>query len=211
MPGANSAEKDRQTLLLRFFERKSFLEVATALGTNEDAATKRARRAVEKLRQLFIKRGVALSTTAIGGLLVANGVQAAPASLAASVSTLALIQGTASTASTATLIKGTLKLMAWTKFKTTAVALGVFLALGTATVTVTTVHSFGSGGSVRFLPGGSFIRLLSIDYGTRFSYKVQPMKLWERKVAAVLPSAMASRFDGWLGNGSSMSFTSTPG
>src|SRR5580700_11328998 len=37
-------EKDRQAVLLRFFERKTFLEVADKLGANEDAARMRVTR-----------------------------------------------------------------------------------------------------------------------------------------------------------------------
>jgi hypothetical protein len=71
---------------------------------------------LEKLRKLFAKRGVLLTATALGALIVTHGAQAAPLGLAASVS-IAALQGTTLTASTLMLVKGTLKLMAWTKLK----------------------------------------------------------------------------------------------
>ena len=124
--------KDRDAVLLRYFENKTFAEVGTVMGTNEDAARKRIVRAVEKLRGYFSKRGVTLTATIIAGTVSANSIQAAPVALAKSVTAVALTKGAAATGSTLTLIKGALKLMAWTKMKT-AIAAGaaILLAAGT--------------------------------------------------------------------------------
>jgi RNA polymerase sigma factor (sigma-70 family) len=205
------SEKDRQVVLLRFLEQKSFMEVGAVLGTNADTATKRAKRAVEKLRQLFIKRGVVLSVAAIATVLSAHGVQAAPAGLAGPVVATALIHGATATTPTTTLIKGALKLMAWTKIKTTIVAVGVVLAFGAATVTVTEIHNHGSGGRIRYFSDGSFIRLLSSSYGTYFSYKSPGVKPWQSSLARRLPSGIASQFDWWMGNNGSVSMSSPSG
>jgi RNA polymerase sigma factor (sigma-70 family) len=130
-------EKDRQAVLLRFFERKSFLEVGAMLGANEDAARMRVTRALKSLRGFFLKRGLISSVSVLAAVLSANAVQAAPASLVTAVAASATLHGSATTNSTATLIKGALKLMAWTKLKTTvAVGLGILLAAGTTTLTV---------------------------------------------------------------------------
>src|SRR5882672_4167458 len=43
-------EKDRNAIVLRFFEQKSLKEVGAALGANEDSAQKRISRALEKLQ-----------------------------------------------------------------------------------------------------------------------------------------------------------------
>jgi uncharacterized protein (TIGR03435 family) len=130
------SEKDRNAVVLRFFEKKPLAEVGDALGIDAGAAQKRISRAVDKLRAFLIKRGVAISAVTIVGLLTANAVQAAPASLPAVITAAAALKGTAATgASTATIIKGTLKLMAWAKLKTAAVVgVGVLVAAGTATV-----------------------------------------------------------------------------
>ena len=127
-------EKDHNAIVLRFFEGRSFSDVAVALGASEDAAKKRVHRAVEKLRLFFKKRGLTLSAAVIAGALATHSVQAAPIGLATSV-TVAAVKGTAVTNSTLTLINSTLKLMAWTKIKSAAVV-GVIaiLAAGTATV-----------------------------------------------------------------------------
>ena len=71
-------ERDRHAIVLRFFENRSLGEVGAALGASEDAAKMRVNRALEKLRKLFSKRGVMLTTTVIAGAVAANSVQAAP-------------------------------------------------------------------------------------------------------------------------------------
>jgi RNA polymerase sigma factor (sigma-70 family) len=108
-------QKDHDALVLRFFENKNFAEVGASLGASEDAAKMRVNRALEKLRKFFTKRGLTLSSVAIAGAVSANSVQAAPAALAKSVTALAIAKGAAASASTLTLIKGALKIMAWTK------------------------------------------------------------------------------------------------
>jgi RNA polymerase sigma factor (sigma-70 family) len=140
---AKLGDKDRSAVLLRFFENKSVAEVGAALGTNEDAARKRITRAVEKMRGWFSKRGVTLTATVIAGAVSANSIQAAPAALAKTVTAVALAKGAAATGSTLTLVKGALKLMAWTKAKTAVVA-GTIILLGTTT-TITVTHHIRSG------------------------------------------------------------------
>lgn len=125
---AGLREGDRNAIVLRFLQGKDYKAVAAALGGTEEAAQMRVGRALEKLRKLFGKRGVTLTATALSALMAAQGTQAAPLGLAASV-TLGALQGTGLTASTLTLVEGTLKLMAWTKLKLT-VGASVVLLLG---------------------------------------------------------------------------------
>ena len=133
---AHLNEQDRNAVVLRFFESKSFLEVGASMGTSQDAAKMRVNRAVEKLRKFFMQRGVALSATALCAAVSTHSIQAAPVGLVASISAAAL-NGSATTTSTLALIKTTLKIMAWTKAKTAiAIGAGMLIAAGTATVTV---------------------------------------------------------------------------
>jgi len=138
---AGLPQADRDAVVVRFFEGRSMSEVGAALGTSEDAAKKRTARAVEKLRKFFTKRGVTISTAVIVSAVSANSVQAAPVGLAISV-TAVTAKGALASGSTLTLIKGGLKLMAWTKAKT-ALVVGavVLLTAGTATVTVETYRA----------------------------------------------------------------------
>jgi uncharacterized protein (TIGR03435 family) len=127
-------EKDRAMLALRFFENRSAAETAALLGIQEWSAHKRAARAVEKLRRYFARRGINISAAVLIGAVSANSVQAAPAGLAAAV-TAAAAKGAAIGCSTLTLTQGALKLMAWTKAKTTiAAGAAMLLTGGTATL-----------------------------------------------------------------------------
>jgi RNA polymerase sigma factor (sigma-70 family) len=122
------SEKERTLVALRFFENRSVAETAAALGIQEWAARKRVERALEKLQQFFAKRGVTSTAATIAGAISANSVQAAPAMLAKSVTFVAITKGAAASGSTLTLIKGALKIMAWTKMKT-AIVIGLAVAL----------------------------------------------------------------------------------
>jgi RNA polymerase sigma factor (sigma-70 family) len=134
---ASLGETDRQAVLLRFFENKSLAEVGSRLGTGEDTARKRVARALEKLHRYFNRRGVSSTTAILAGAMSANSVSAAPVALAKSVTAVALAKGAAASGSTLTLIKGALKIMAWTKMKTAVVVgVGVLLAAGITTITI---------------------------------------------------------------------------
>jgi RNA polymerase sigma factor (sigma-70 family) len=151
-------EKDRNAIVLRFFENKSLGEVGAALGASEDAAKMRVNRALEKLRKFFTKRGVGSTTAIIAGAISANSVQAAPAALAKTISAVAVAKGAAVSGSTLTLIKGALKIMAWTKAKTAAVAVAAaILAIGTTTIVIKT-HAPGARRSNANLPSETWAK-----------------------------------------------------
>lgn len=119
---------DRNAIVLKYFENKSAKDVGSALGINEATAQKRVVRAVEKLRSLCTKRGVALPAIALTAVISANAVQAAPVGVVAT--TAAAVKGVGVAASTTALIHATLKSIAWAKAKFT-----VFSALCLATAT----------------------------------------------------------------------------
>jgi hypothetical protein len=117
------------------------------LGTTEAGAKMRVNRALEKLRTFFSKRGLTFSAAVLAGAISAHSVQAAPAGLAASVTTAA-VGGSAVTTSTLTLIETTLKFMAWTKLKS-AVVVGVITILAAGTATVAIQHAKTNAASAR--------------------------------------------------------------
>ncbi len=131
---AQLGQKDRDAVALRFFEGKNLRAVGESLGVSEDAAKMRVGRAVEKLRRFFTKRGVAFSATLLSSAIATNSVQAAPVGLISS-ATSAATNGISLSASTLTIIKGTLKIMAWTKIKT-AIGVSAFLLLAAGATTV---------------------------------------------------------------------------
>lgn len=115
---------DRDAVLLRFFEAKAFAEIGVALGVSEDAARMRVERALEKLRSLLARRGIASTSTALALVLTNQAAVAAPSSLAASIAGAALAG--AGTGSTSTF----LTLMAVTK--TQLCLAGALVLVGTA-------------------------------------------------------------------------------
>jgi RNA polymerase sigma factor (sigma-70 family) len=144
---ANLREKDRRAILLRFYEGRNLREVGAVLGASEDAAEKRVNRALEKLRHIFAKRGVSSTTAILAGAISAHSVQAVPVTLAKSVTAVALAKGAAASTSTLTLIKGALKIMAWTKAKTAIVA-GAAVILAAGTVTPIVIHHYRANSSI---------------------------------------------------------------
>lgn len=127
--------EDRHAIMLRFFDQCDLRTIGEALGSNEDAAQKRVTRALEKLRVLLVRRGVALSGSALALALSSQAASAAPAGLAVSISTGALTAAHASNGFTLT----TLKIIIMTKIKATTIAVisAVILAgVGTTVVLV---------------------------------------------------------------------------
>jgi RNA polymerase sigma factor (sigma-70 family) len=118
-------EADREAILLRYFENRQFAEVGAKLGLNENAARMRVERALEKLRDIFTKRGIT-TATALASVISANAIQIAPANLAATLTT-------ASIASAGTGTLTLLKIMTATKLKLAISAL-VVAAAATALV-----------------------------------------------------------------------------
>jgi RNA polymerase sigma factor (sigma-70 family) len=129
-------ETDRCAIVLRFFDGRSMSEVGAALGATEATAKKRVSRAPEKLRGFFRKRGVVLPVTVVMGAISANCVEAAPPLLAESITAVVLTKGVAASGSTAILVKGAIRIMAWTKAKTALVSVVVCAGL----VTTVTQH-----------------------------------------------------------------------
>ncbi len=111
-------EKDHHAVVLRFFDGRSMKEIGVLLGTSEDAAKQRVGRAVEKLRLLLSRRGVAVPVVLLTSAMSLSSVQAAPAVLAHSAATVALAKGATASASILAVADGTTQLMAWLKLKT---------------------------------------------------------------------------------------------
>jgi RNA polymerase sigma factor (sigma-70 family) len=141
---AELRDKDRDAILLRFFENKSLREVGAAMGMEERAAQKRVARGLEKLRAFFTKRGVTLSAAVIATTLAANSVQAAPAGISVATAAAAA-KGIVISATVTALVKGTMKTMMWLKLKFAAgVGAIAVLAGGAATVAISQTSSSAS-------------------------------------------------------------------
>ena len=79
-------ETDRDAIMLRYFQRKTAEEMAEILGISAEAAQKRVSRAVQRMRELFAKRGIAVGAGGLTAAVSANAVQAAPSGLATAIS-----------------------------------------------------------------------------------------------------------------------------
>lgn len=101
--------EDRDAIILRFFEKRSFSEIGDALRVTEEAARKRVDRALQKLHAVLARRGITSTTTALGLALTATTPETIPVGLATQVSTAALSQATSTAATSAlTTISSTL-------------------------------------------------------------------------------------------------------
>lgn len=121
------SEPDRDALLLRYFERKSAREMAQAFGVSDEAAQKRVSRAVDRLREVFAKRGVTVGASGLVVVISANGVQAAPIGLAITISTAVALAGTAIQTSTVVAIT---KAIAMTTLQKTIIGAALAVAVG---------------------------------------------------------------------------------
>ena len=121
--------KDRDVLVLRYFDKKSAREAGEALGISADAAEKRTTRAVAKLRQFFQRRGITVSGIALAAGLTARSAEAAPAALKPLV-TAATSSSIAAPAAAGAIAKGTVIAMATAKTTSLIAAVAAILVVG---------------------------------------------------------------------------------
>lgn len=96
-------EVDRLAVLLRYFEGRDLRSIGQALGVSEDAARMRIDRALDRLRGVLAKRGLAASVATLTQTLGLHATETLPAGLAGTVlvSALAPTATTVSVAGTA--------------------------------------------------------------------------------------------------------------
>ena len=120
--------RDREAVLLRYFEQRSFAEIGDHLGLGENAARMSVERALDKLSGLLARRGVNSTAAALALALTGELGAAAPAGLVTTISTGAL----AAAASTAGFgVAAILKIMSTIKFASIAAVVAI-AAVGTA-------------------------------------------------------------------------------
>src|SRR5947207_7541498 len=78
-------ERDRQAVVLHFFEGLSFSEMGPILNLSKEGAKKRVSRAIDKLRGIFTRKGTAIAAPALFALLAAKSLEAAPVGFATNV------------------------------------------------------------------------------------------------------------------------------
>lgn len=124
-------DDDRDAVVLRFFEGKSFAIVGARLRLTENAARMRVERSLDKLHAQLARRGVTSTTAALSVALASHPAVAVPAGLAASVTGAALSGGGATAAGVGGWISTT---MSTTKLQIGIV--GALAAVGTTGLVV---------------------------------------------------------------------------
>lgn len=121
--------RDREALLLRHFEGRSFGEIGGVCGLGENATRMRVERAMEKLRSRLAQRGITSTAAALGAALTAHGAAIAPAGLANAAATLAFAGATTAASGMAGTVAW-LQFMSTTKLTVAAAAAVVALTVG---------------------------------------------------------------------------------
>lgn len=131
---------DREAVLLRHFEGRSFSDIGRLWGLSENAAHMRVERAIEKLRARLVRCGITSTATALGAVLSANAIGSAPAGLASAAATLAFAGSTSAVGAAGMLTS--LQLMSAPFLKTVAAA--AVLAVATGGIYLGTRHTRGT-------------------------------------------------------------------
>jgi hypothetical protein len=118
-----------EALLLRFFEGRAFAVVGARLQVTENAARMRVERALERLRAVLARRGLASTGAALATALGGYAAPVAPAGLAATLAHTALAAGSVAAVTPGVAL---LHFMSQIKIVGAAAAMAV-LTLGTAT------------------------------------------------------------------------------
>jgi RNA polymerase sigma factor (sigma-70 family) len=114
---------DRELILLRFFERKSFREIGGQLGKTEAAAQKQGERALTKLSDSLRQQGVVASTAVLGAGLATNALATPPTTLISTI-TAEAITASASAAANLTFLE-TIQAMNPIHLKTAAIVTAI--------------------------------------------------------------------------------------
>ncbi|MGA2583818.1 MAG: sigma-70 family RNA polymerase sigma factor [Tepidisphaeraceae bacterium] len=130
-------KKDRDAVLLRFFQDRSFAEIGTELGFSTEAARKRVFRALGHLRNVLSKQGVAVPETALGAAILSNALVPVPGHLLGTTVAATSTGGAAVATQTLTIAKGAMIMMAWARAKLIgAISVAILLsAIGVLGVT----------------------------------------------------------------------------
>lgn len=75
-------DEDREAVLLRFFQDCSFPEIGERLGIKDNTARMRLDRALDKLRNALVKRGITSTAVVIAACIKVHAVSAAPPGMA---------------------------------------------------------------------------------------------------------------------------------
>lgn len=124
---------DREAVLLRFFARRPFGEIGTALNLSEDAARMRVERALDKLNAFLAKRGVTSTSSALAAVLANQAAATAPSGLVATITGAVLTQAAAE-AATGGAVATIIDIMSTTKIPLTIIGVVGVIVVGVTVV-----------------------------------------------------------------------------
>jgi RNA polymerase sigma factor (sigma-70 family) len=135
-------EGDREVILLRYFQNRTYPDIGEQIGVGENGARMKAERALEKLRGVLSRRGLA-TTGAVATLLSTHAVSAAPAGLAGTITSAAAVAGAAATATAASTATIAVKTITMTTLSKVIAAAVIAAAIGTAIYTGSRASQLG--------------------------------------------------------------------
>ncbi len=135
---ARLSKSHQQAVLLRFYENKTFDEVAAVLGISEGAARKRVQRAVESLSSMFRKQDIHWKSGAIDAAILSHVTLSGAGASAASVASAALSATSGTSAAIAKTVSG---MFAYAQAKSAAILIAATAALVAATIAVVIIFA----------------------------------------------------------------------
>jgi RNA polymerase sigma factor (sigma-70 family) len=127
--------RDRQAILLRFYQRKSMAEIGEAMGISEDAAKKQMARAIQKLRSGLGRQGKATLPSALEVVLFAKTTSAAPTDLVSKCYSVS-----SANADVLAIAKGSSLMMYKSNLKIAAMLTGLGLTCGAVALAIFDIH-----------------------------------------------------------------------
>lgn len=88
----------RRAVLLRYFQEASYRDVGASFGISEDAAQKRVSRALDRLRDFLLRKGIATSSASLAAGLGSAAIESTPPDLAQSIAHAGFLKGEQMTA-----------------------------------------------------------------------------------------------------------------
>ncbi len=181
--------EDRELVMIRFFGNKSHRDVAEELGISEETARKRISRAIERLRLIFTRRGIVVSSVALAAAFATHGSQSAPTDAASSWAKVAMAKGAAG----ATATTGFFKVLTGIKTPALFAGLAGLLLLGGVIFTFLKLSAHDSPVAQAIAPKPPVIPIAS----TNLTAPLKPTEDAESNVliAAVLDKVKAALHD----------------
>jgi RNA polymerase sigma factor (sigma-70 family) len=122
-------EKDRQLLVLRFWQRQNLQAIGAGFGMSDNAVQKRLSRALEKLRGILSRRGIRGSSAALSAALLSAAMSSPSSAAIVGISTSSLaLAGTSAAGSSTPILTKILAMSAKQKIALTSAAAIVAIA-----------------------------------------------------------------------------------